>query len=382
MSKEMTSELRGLGPAVSRFVSLDDDDIAVTLAVGTSTPCFPGVFITLGSARGDALIEVNPGECGAVSVDGADVVDVAQASAGQTIRIGGRPFVILMPMQVFVPDPAERLPKIDRHRKLLGLPAALPLTPGVVALPVRHQGKMTSVRPKRGLSRAARFGALAAALFGGAAVGSTYLRSALPQTEAIVKDEAAVNVANQAPAATVQVAAAQPQVAQGQVSPVLPGQTQARATQARATQAQAAQAQAEQAEAAQAQASQEQAARAQAARALATQATAATAPAADAPVATPLPSVAAPERPKALAPSKAPKAEKVGESSAKRPEVKPAEPDASAFKEKNRRLQELVLLSGFDPDQAMKGLRELAREVPDGTTLGRRIRSEIAKLQP
>lgn len=429
MSKEMPLRPLVAGPAVPRFICIDDDAVSTVLTMGEAVACLPGVFVTLGSSSGHSLLEVTRDATSAVTLGAHEVVDVAQIAAGQLIQVGPRAYAVLMPLQTFVPSPHNRAPQDERLRALLATcapgdrpiatisafaernspspSAAFPVvspspsvriipqpTPApvagartntaVVSLPRRPQAASVSSAPSRPLRRLLRSGIVTLGLAGGMSVGLLKLKEMFPGAESIAMRIFAAQ--NATPAQAAPTAAVSTPVSTNPRTEVAPPQQQAAATP------------------------------------IATASTPAPAT-----VVVTAPSSVAASAPKPAAPMSADVVEKstaaksspenvaaedndtvktvsaaaetapthslvtkTSPSKSSKPPTRQAKPaakatpalDAATLAQNNQRLQELSLLAGFDPDKALKGLNTLAKEVPAGSPLSKKIHSEIAKIQP
>lgn len=87
-----------------RLFALAGEGQGVELAVGRAKSLAEGVTLTLADQAGNAMVEIVDGKRGSaqVTVDGAEVFEIAHCKPGQKIEVGGEAFVVLAPFGIFV----------------------------------------------------------------------------------------------------------------------------------------------------------------------------------------------------------------------------------------------------------------------------------------
>jgi hypothetical protein len=372
--------------AAFRLVDLRGRKDPVVLTPGSATECAPGVHVTVGSADGEALVEVTgrrAGASAATSIDGVEVVDVAQLAPGQVISGEGFTWVYLKPLQAFIfkrenEDEATRLARLEAllgserfHALLSSRPPekltvrrkATEVVP-LRAVPAKQQRALRPTKPGR--SRGARLVRLSLALlFAAGGAGAVLFKDRLTRLDVPTTEPTPTPIAE--PKAAAPAPKAQPTASAAALEP--PPASDAAAAPAAAPVAAPV-----------------------AAAPVAPPATTPKAPrvAASAPKAGSAPWIK-PGKPGKLTPASTPAgalAQKTNSSAPKTttktktkapppPPVRPA-PNPESFRPQ---FQEAVLLKGFDPQGALRDLRALSGRVPPGSPLGKDIQREITQLE-
>lgn len=341
MSQPTPLPPRAARPTAFRLVELSGQRSPLTLNVGQPAEITVGVNMTVGSANGEALLEIAKGTSEPVQVDDREIIDVASLKPGQLLAVGNLRFAYLKPLQVFINQATEgqrraRLVKLVGSGLLIRLePPAPAIDLGSTVVPLRAEPAFLSElalnakRKGRSPLRSPLIMGTVAAI--GLAVGALALIKPGPPKAATV--------------ATVDHGETQPEPSSAAVADTLAGST-------------------------------------------ANVADALVAPEA-APViaATPVPAPVVKAEAQTEAKASASETDPAVSKKAKTaPKVaKTAKDDiatATAKAEKYRpAFQEAVLIKGFDPSGALRDLKALRPKVAEGTKLSQEIRSEIAKLE-
>lgn len=100
----LTEGVRGF-----KFMALNHDGVSPNCADDAMVEMFPGVYITLDSSTGLALIEVNPSEkIVRLEVNGQPILDVAQLSRQDVLSYNGADYVFLKYMDVYFNEKKPR----------------------------------------------------------------------------------------------------------------------------------------------------------------------------------------------------------------------------------------------------------------------------------